>query len=1186
MAANLSDLRIYFKINDVIVTESDSIVANGQYIGTEVGVKLGLYFEGVPLDGFTIECNVIDSDGKSVNINYNEEEKYGVFKFNGDYTVQVTVFDPSDKDNYVTDKLTNLMIRGCYTTLKAFEPLIIDDAHEGVPITNNYTVNDNLGVCPNLDQELPVDLTVESYVLSRNGLVLAYTPASSDRTVYDDGEYTLTITIRRKGSEVSGDIMVKSFTRTFTIKKSQIYIIRDNNIFIYNQFNNIAINNGATYIEKDIVLNWDLDQELEEVSTTLTFYAEADGIIGQTVDDYGRINDINVSSDFPPIVLGDFEKGGTVLSKYGVYKLQIILKCYNDERTKVTLCRWFKIKRKDIEIFPDFINCYYYDNDNNLQVIDKSKDNYGNFLTTDKIVPYFSYDIDEGDRVQMTISYTYDGKYYDNTNSIQEDDFVFQNGVTVLDKQGVYDFNIKVKDIEYRETSGDTDSTKMKIKNFRFTIVEPPKSFKDVNVILKDITTNKEVENGYTFENVNEGFYEFAIDKIDTTKVQFACRWISAENKEYVSTTELGGFIEKNADFNNGIYAEMMSTSDISKIKASGDESSLSYLKIPKDQAGSYLVMLKIEDDTLGVNGERLYPYNIYYKTYTFNIARKLLTDDNDPDKMTYINGQLLDPERKNAIWAILSDDSSELDFQITKPGNYNIVVVNKNKYNFNYSINEYNVTVVDPSMQQLPTITTDPAPSSVAYKTYKVYITYPSVAIENSKMYRLVNKLDDTDDSGWLYYPDNDLGLELDKEYYIYAKYQDYTNSDWVETFASYASPTIVDTEIDFDDSKLINLVSGKRYYSVTLDVKRTMNYEYTARILKYTPKNQDDANYVSIGVNPLGTVLKYEGNYTIQVTAVNTLNGDTGSTSEINFTIDHTLPQKCTISGISNNGETTGQVNLTLGNTNYTKYLYEVYSNNRLLAKTNSQSTNIKIPPIIRNGHYNITAVAIDKETNQRSMTYLDFTISNNKITLAGTPKVKPLKYVLKADGTYAFYNNLSPYDGELLTECKDTSSWTPTGRFGIYRDGLVLNKLDELSKEIIQLSNAVGDIEVDITMNDTITQGLSSLKKELYYSLVRLLIENNALSATVSQLYDYMIDATVPPMDPAVEQRMENNSSYKLAKTNSQTLTNLSDKQLVNTVKRFESLIESLLQNSNSIGELSHLAAVYRASCRIYD
>lgn len=1116
MAIDFNNVDIIFKINGI------RIINNAVVVGTMNGNTREALFSFSFTESIgqgKVKCDVVDSNGKNVFIDFNDKDYTGKFLFNGTYNIKVTLYEEQEsKDTPPNEKifvLKDLTVTGCYTTLSSFNPEIVDKL-TGVIIKDGDIFSDGQSVIPDLDQELPFDFAIDEYRVTRNGLVIAYNPYG-DRTIKDNGEYTIKITVKRRGTELNGDIMVKSFTRKFSIEKSFISTIQEKDIYIFNSISNSAILNGYKYIEKDIVVDWSLAPGIEVKSCVVNFYKDAkEGHIKRT--DKG----IEIDADFQPILLGNFERGATILNKYGIYKMDFLLVESSNSKNKLNMTRYFLISREIITLHENLLNCYDVKNE---QIV---KESFNNILTSENVTPLISYDEDLDGKVVVDVVAQFNGEEFKD----------FDNGETILNIQGVYTLKGRV----YEKGTVDEDIKNQYTRTFTFCAVNPPRQLDSIHIDLIENESKKIVLNGTTFNEKIEG-YNFIINNIKDSEVI-----VSYEHTDIMGVT---------------------TKSDPAVI------SSKNPLHIIKP--GTYLVRLKIYDKTLNpMTNELQYPYNVYEKAYVFNIFKEAELEYNDPDKMVYINGQLLDASRKNPIWNSLSVDSTELNFSFTKPGSYNIITVNKNTCNFNYSMSEYDILVVNPNMQQKPTIISDPATNVSVVKSFKVFITYPSSAAKNTMMY----KDEYSDNKEWQIYPKD--GIVCTKACKIFGKYRDSASGDWVENSESEAftpGPPIDNSPVFVPDEDIIGIKNNHRYYAVTIDIKRKLNYKYTPYILY-----PDQREYVEC---KLGTLIKKEGVYKVKFKVENTVNGNTGESNQITFTIDHTDPVAPVIlltdsdgHPISNNGETNSTVSIELESPNLEKYFYEGYLNNRLLFKTIDASTSIVIPKVMRDGNYSLTVVAIDKESGRRNMTHSSFKIVSRKVVLSGAP-IKPHRY-REENNKFFFKDNIIPYDGELLLRCD--SSWRPLGDVGIYRDGLVINKFVELDGSILQLSVSTDEVENDVITNRAISDSLSSIKKELYYSLMRMMIENSKLNDSVSFMLDYCEEAQVPELDPVVNDRIEKDAVYNLAKENNRELNRFTTKTFTKTKEKLEKSIEALQQNTDAIGEIKHLSALYKVKNRI--
>lgn len=1117
MALDFTGIGTEFYINGKRAANED--VFTGVVNGTKREAVLTLKFtrdgSSVPLEENTkVECTVLDNNGKTVDIGFDSSlsKLTGKFTFNGKYTIKVTIYENVTEGNPSNQKvfnLENVTITGCYTTLSSFNPDIIDK-NSGVIIKNDMIFSDGEEIIPDLSQELPFDFELDSYNLMRNGLVISYSPYG-DRTISDDGSYILKITIKRRGLELSGDIMVKTFERKFKIEKSFINIITQDDIYIYNAVNNTAIVNGYVYVDKEVILDWDLGVGIDVKSHTLNFYKDAK--LRHVSENNGKIQ---VDINYPPTLLGDFEKGSTILDKYGVYKLDMSLVEFNNSKNKLSITRYFVIERDILRLDATKLSCY---DANNLLAMGTNN----NITTTQQVIPAVVYDEDLDDRIEVDVISQFQGE------QLKPSEFI--NGETVLDVQGVYQVLGRVY-----EAGTPEDERNKYTRRFTFTVVEPPKQMEGLDVVLIHKSTGDEVVNGKVYEDIPNG-HEFIVNKIKDSEVK--------------------------------VYYEHYSVNDNKTEYPLAPIDPETPLKLTRP--GNYIVRLKISDTTKNpITGELQYPFNVYEKTYVFSINRLTLSED-DPNKLVYINGQLLDAYKLNPIWECLTLDSTEDQFIISSPGAYNILIVNKNVHNFNYSLNEYNVTVVEPRFQQKAIITSDPPANTTVMTSFKVFITFPA----SSKQHRQYKDVNVNPDA-WLNYPET--GILCTKQCKIYARYKDSANGDWVETFEADAftpGPIIDDSPVQIIETDILGVVNGGKYFVACVDVKRKLNHSYIAYI-----KKPGSTEFEEI---PLGSMFKEIGTYYFKVKATNMINNNTGESVTIRFNIDHSIPKAPQVNltddkgqSIINNGKTNSYVTVNLINPDTSKYIYEGFLNNRLMFRTSKNSYVLNIPKVIRDGAYYLTVIAIDKESERRSMTHMNFTIASRTITLSGVP-IKPHRYCHE-DNKFKFKGNIQPYDGELLLRCNNSNDWKPLGDVGLYRDGIVINKFIELDRDILQLEVSTEDIEFDITSNRVATNSLNSIKKELYYQLLRTMVDNTSLYTMVTEMLEYCKDVEIPELDKIVEEKLEFNSDYKILKNCNGELSNLSGKDISKYRKDLLDIIKSLQVNADSIGELSFKANLY--------
>lgn len=1146
MALNLTEITGNILINGNVALNNSTFT--GQVVGTTRQAVLTLDFKknnaSAPLDkNAIISLTVLDANGKTVDIGFDSslDVLKGAFLFNGTYIVKLDVVDgtqtAAEQAANKISKSIKIHITGCYTTLSSFEPKIINKV-DGTEIVNNLVFSNGESIIPDLDQELPFDFELDEYTLSRNGLVLTYSPYG-DRTISEDGEYSLTISIKRRGLELSGDIMVKQFKRTFKIQKSFIETIDDDDIFIFNAIDNAGITNGHVYVQKDVVLDWDINEGIDEKTVTLTFYP---GAKAKHLNEDSNGN-MTVDANYSPEILGNFERGATYLSDYGIYRLDLTLMEYNNNKNKFIVSRYFVIERDVIRLQATKIACY---DGNNMQEMATSN----NVLTTDAIIPAVAYTEDLGDAIDVDIIVTFNGERVKSSE--------FKNGETELLQPGRYDIIGRVFEV------GSSESEKNQYtRTFTFIVVEPPMSMANMNPTLIHIASESEVQNGQNFIYSGDG-HNFTVKSVSNAKTEVRYTYYT------VTGTEM-----------NNAAREVTDDKPL-KLK----------------EVGTYKVRIDIKDTTLNpLTNDYLYPDNVFTKTYVFSISTTDMSA-NDPNKLIYINGQLLDAEKKNDIWKYLSVDSVESQFVITHPGSYHILLINKHDYNFNYSMNEYFVTVVEPEFQQKAIIISDPPAGYTVKDSYRVFINFPATASGQLRFYRDAN-LEKGDE--WKVYPDD--GILCTEPCKIYARYKDTATNDYVETKeedAFTACPTIDKNPVVITSTDITGVKNLGRYFVACPDVRRIINHSYQGYIVrpkdyssmsetnrqKFTNDSLTAEEFVNLFKNykcELGDLFKEQGEYFFRVVGTNTINDNIGLSPCISFTVDHTIPPepvlKLTSGGteMTDNDRVTESVSILITNADHSKYRYEGFLNNRVHFRTTNTSSVMTIPKVVRDGAYCLTVVAIDKESERRSYTHFNFTITSTNVAVTGIP-IKPHRYYLANDGTFKFKNNIQPYDGELLIRCD--SSWVPQGDVGIYRDGLVINKFAELNKEILQLEISIENIEYDVTANRVSKDALVTLKEDLYYSLLRLMVENAALETVINSMHDYVSTAEIPALESVVTAKMEEDPIYKSLRNLNTEFANMTSKVLTNYKDNMVAIITNLKSNANSIGEIYYKSKIYDA------
>ena len=1249
---NFSGSSIYLFINNNRSTLMENIVAEGQN-SNEVLVSFGISGDSSVLNS-KFKFDVLDEYGKKLDVDFTLDEdpgKYNVqirhsakFLFNGIYDIKVTFFEEIEDENAPANEISltvrKLQIQGCHTSLVYFTPLVDIQYGYGNTQTPNqhvqldankssiiYRTNENKQnlntVIVTLTEETPVDIAVSAVLVTRNGLNISYDMDGDTNQLIMTGDYNITITLRRRGTELNGDIMVKNIVGRFSIKESEdSELVGLNDLYVFSATNNVGIIDRSIFKDTDnVVVDWVLEEGVEVVDYSMHFYKNAKvGYINENNDDLQTY----YKENYPPILLGNFNRGETILDRPGVYKLTLTVNKYNGP--KKTLTRIFVVNRTHTlanlnqQVILDNIHVYYIMGESAYQLGGQINPS---FLTTDKVIPFVCFDIiPEEYQVELDITVKY-------TNSKDTERIQFVNGETVLANGGNYEiYSVAVYDPE------DPDFKVVKYNLATFTIIPPPINLDNINISLNLVTTNP-TNNKEVLEPVINGtiLTEREYDLNGSPKP------ITRYTMSYPEIEELDIKIYKNDTLIN-------------------ETNMLSKRRFFIEGEGSYTIKFKVKDTTENplakpddkLEYRLLYPNNIVEKVYNLKIVDIKPFPENSTEVQVYINGLLFDPhnysddaptwwDKKDGDPIIIGPGNvpaSETAFRIVKPGSYSILIVNKNKFNFNYSINEYNLIVVDTKSFIKPIISPDRVETD---KAYKMIIKYPKTAKEGTCMYW--DKIEHNDEV-WVEYPEDGIYIE-GRDCEIYAKYTDSATNLEVEPDKEgvhgpiitniVTSPEIVGVswKVNNSGNPIVGVNGRNRYSAAAVYVKRMLQHDYMAWI-DGVKINKDDDRYeegrgipIEFGVlkDPI-TGERLEGNdlsnnkdyYKVTVRAFRTnipvdlSNENTYKEQTVEFYIDHTDPPEPAIVMNDRSGNII-QSNSTINNapvsiliTDYNmykdKYWFEIYSNNRCIYN-NKENSHTNIPKISIPGNYSILVVMVDRETGRRNHNSYSFTINNSPVTFSDTLKLKPLLCAYTYDEqsntyNYKYYNDNLPYDGELLIMCniEGGTKWVPNGEIGIYRDGLVLNKLIDLGSSVQSLEDSLlnaadgNSVELDILMNRTIADSLGSIKKELYYSLQRMMIESAAISETVNNMYDFATTAEIPELDESVMKRIANNAAFIKSRENSSELSNLNNKKYSKIISKFineqkTGLIDGLQENSRLIGELSYLLNVYRAETK---
>ena len=1081
----------------------------------------------------------------------------------GKYKLSTTLTDNSEGSNTKIFVLS-FTIKVSYTPLESYNPAIINlqDFNSNTEtykiITNNSEIEGGTdpetgtvkGATPALNGSIPYDLEVSAYELTRNGLLINYDPDVD--ILSDPGTYTLVITVSRKnGYPASGGATSKKFTVTFKITQPPLDLSKVK-IRVFNRIDNREISDNKVFSENNtingdiqVIPFYDLPERVD--SRYSLFYYE--NITSTSVLDVSKIEGVE---------FGDFELGSTILSFYGLYRLEITLIENQNEKNTHTFYRNFFIQRPQIDIQSGNIRFRNRKNDNIIADRDV-------FIASDLVQPLAYYDglgiYGNEDIIKETVILTRQNFISNSLALDTSSDPVmvegFINGETELNEVGYYTLTYTITDTIKEKLYSEYVPVK-KVKEF--IIKRSPVDLETATLSLKN--NGDELINGYVYGP--DEISKLTINSIYNCYTSIKCRIKNTAGEVKYKTLK------------------------------TKDSDELLYTSLPIDQLyGEYLITIECRDIEFP-------SINYITKTYVITVLKEQFdpTAKIDPSIRLYLNGQLQPITSKQFT---LCDLVGDIGNNVPRPGNYNLLVVNTNLdnetnklINFNYTVKEYNFRVVPQSTSQNPYVAFDPPKGSGLKKSIlKAYVKFPKYA--SNKVVALCKageKPSDVASNLWSALAETKGYIEVDPEKYglteatttfIKVSYTDNTNGSVI---IDDNEEDRIEAYLDFDtlplrpEDILLGVVDGEKYFTVTPNVKRQYNYSYKAKLA-----GPSDSNTLTIDEEDpnqdfnLGSNIRNEdgGWYALQIYRTNNSTGKVKSfDNPVVFFIDSSVPDAPILYDNSTNKQLKTDVYplpLTVKINNYNSdYSYRGYLNNRLILPVNG------VFKITKKGNYKLSVIAekIISSTGQlsgsKSSTVVNFLTDNTEISSSDPilSKRQPLIPISTDEVSKA-------YDGELIAIKNDLGKYN--GEFGLYRDGLIINRLSELNEDISRLNEDIINLTIDAKNNISNSLSLDFLSSELLNKLEDCREATTETKLIVNKAYTDCQDLSVPVLKNMIDKDKEINNIIAKTKVNTASVNNLV-KKFDGKINELKGLINSMQNNSNLIAEVKQLYTNYRS------
>lgn len=1064
----------------------------------------------------------------------------------GKYIIQTTI---NDKDPIYT----TFYLRAQYTDLSTFQPVIIE-GNSSKEITQGTEFDSEVLV--QFEGQLPFDL--EIFKVEIDGIETApanYNLSGLLSPISEIGSHDVVFYVRNRDNYNTGTISSKLISITFVIVGAKLdWNIADNIPEI--TFTTVGmesvkkIEGGIRYFNPPgdyygteiptLVIDWEAPPKVA-IDYLLKYY--------QNVTQYdSNYIDKNTKSQ----IIGDFERGVTMLNGVGYYELTMKLTEEGLENPGPDLVERFIIAPNGIDLSVDCIHC-------SINGMVELKENNDYFMKSDTVIPDAFYNhyingaeaVDVTDRIEMTCTLV---KW--NTEKSEWEDYAYQNGFTQLTEVGSYKLTVLVKEIF---NDGNISAPVSKVYSFEIKDIPMDLNALVKDLVLRDSESNEVIEN----KTYNKGTLNLKAP-------------MTTEGVPILMYIQGPGFTN-NVD-----------------LSASENKASLT-------EEGSYSIELKIVDPNYSQN-----TVSKYYEIILYNPENH--KGENLCPINIYINGILRDIPTGTDEWRLPLDELNIL-------GPCNIVAVNSfalnnqaNPENFNYSVTECTFEIVNREYLETPFIYTTKDTSTKWYTT-DLFVDYPiSTRLEKCKLeiYKNdetspcfsksgteLNKIYKVNDS-------NTIKLTLPGEIINGASNNGFTleQNDSLKIIATYnttllsetidANETIVVSEkilenyepYDPGDIEITGFTNANNtYYTVIPDVMRYQGCDYTATITSAKLGLTDheitlgSELFSNPGVNkPSVNSGSFPITITVKVKFKNNLDEEVEKSLSKTFNIDRDVPQNVNFlpdyikNQIYNKGET-------IINNVGTTYAFNpaqlrVFLNNRRIYPENNATVTTTNPLnpfkyILNNlqpGGYCLM-ITFENPNNGKVVSYQEwFNVVGTPLNRNQRKPLIPLKGKVDGDGNYTY--NIAP-ENEELVQIVDSTGET-TGQVAIYKEGLTINKMSELKDSVDYFEDEVTLLQSDIALNESKTNAIkpvaTSIGNELKSTLIRKSINAEVL---INNHYNTCDEIVLSDVSEITNTKVENIPSVSNCKTNGINLNLLIRKisgralDILNTIENYQNL-----------------------------
>ena len=1061
----------------------------------------------------------------------------------GKYTIKTTI--NSGDPTYL-----NFYLKAQYTDLSTYEPVFIDRNTEK-KITKGTEFDSS--VLLQFESQLPFDL--EIFRVELDGLKVlesSYDTSGLKSEVSEIGSHEVAFYVRNRDNYNTGSLSSKIFSATFVIRSTKLD---------WNNTENLPditltdigikctrrISDGVEYFEPadnyygsdlpNVIIDWEIPPKVK-VDYILNYYENIVTPSGKT--------------ESKSQIIGDFERGVSILNKIGLYELSMTLAEEGLTNTYRMPTKSFVIKPNGITLDKSFIHCSI----NGMVEIDKD---YKYFMKNETVIPdaYYSHYIDGSiavdvtDRINIVYSLTKDGEAYP-----------YQNGFTQLTEVGKYELTVTVN-----EVFNDGDISDPVTKIFEFEIKDLPLQLNSLlkDLILRDSETNEVVEN----KTYNKGALKIKAPK-------------TTEEIPILMYIQGPGFTKNEAIVDN--------TTELT-------------------QEGSYNIELKIVDPNYDKN-----TVSKYYEIILYNPENH--KGENLCPINVYINGILRDMPTGTDSWELPLDELGILGPCNIVAVNAFALNDAPNPENFKYSLAECTFEIVNREYLETPFIyttrdTNTKWSTTDLYVDYPTSTRLEKCTLEIfkndetspcfSKTGTELNKTYKVNDSNTIKLTlpgeilngvsENGFSLEKNDTLKIVASYQTTLLSETLNTSETTVNSTkLLENYTPYDPGDIILTGFTKNddiYYTIIPDVMRYDGCEYEATItcetlgLRDKPIELGKELFSNSGVNkPSAGTGKFSVTLTITVTYTDSLGEVIDKTKSKVFYIDRDKPLEANFldayitKQIYEKNENIIPDGIS-GNYNFNVAELRVYLNNRRIYPENGKEIEPTKPleafkyifnsadgqPGLPPGGYNLM-ITFENKNNGKVVSYNKwFNVVSTPLSSSQKKPLIPLKGKVNAKGEYD-YGSITP-ENEELVQIIDSNNES-TGQVAVYKEGLTINKMSELKDSVDYFEKEVTLLQSDIALNESKTNAIqpvaTEIRNELKSSLIRKSVNAEVL---IKHHYDTCDNIVLADVTDLVNTRVENQQSVSNIRTNGINLNLLIRKMsgramdILNTIENYQNL-----------------------------